>query len=299
MSPTFRAGIMASQISGHLASILGTSWSAGGTMPSTADWGGTCFGNSMFYVGINATTTSGASSPTGVTWTSRSNPSTNISGIKFGNGIFMGFGYPNIITTSTDGITWSLATASGITNPGANAYGLSAFICSDGTTSAASTTNNGSSWTSRTTSSGVHRFAGSSSRVCGVPSSGSTTTATTNLSTWTSGTLPSSSLWYDVAYGNGIFVTVAYTSGTKSAYSSDGLSWTASTLPATSNWTTCIWGGANWIAVGNNGQAATSLDAITWTSRSISTLFALGIAVSPTVAVVTSYGGNTSQRSTS
>jgi len=292
-------GIMASQISGHLANVFGTTWTAGGTLPSTANWRGAVYGNNIFYTGINASGTTGASSPTGATWTSRTVPTIDNSGTVFGNSIFMAFGYGNTIATSSDGITWSSATASGINNPEANCYGLSAFVVGEYlSTSLKSSVNNGSSWTTRTSSAVVQRLAGSSSLVVG-NTNGSTTTVTTDLATWTTGAMPSSTNWYGIAYGNGIFVSVSITSGTKAAYSTDGLTWTASTLPATSGWTICGWTGANWIALGNNGQAATSLDAITWTSRSIATLFSIQIGISPTTAVAVNYGGSTSQRSTS
>lgn len=299
MTPTL--GIMASQISGHLTPILGTTWVAGGNMPSSADWTGTAYGNSIFYAGINATGTAGASSPTGATWTSRSNPSTNLSATRFANGIFMGFGYPNIITTSSNGTSWSLATASGITNPVGATYGLSAFVASEnGSTSAASSVNNGSTWTARTTSTIVQKLAGSSSRIVGIPN-GTSSTATTNLTTWTTGTMPSSSNWYDVIAGNGIFVAVSVTSGTKAAYSSDGLSWTASTLPATGTWNCVLWAGANFAAFCNTGTtSATSLDGITWTSRTITNKWWFSGAVAPDRIVMVAYdASNVSTISTS
>ena len=45
----------------------------------------------------------------------------------------------------------------------------------------------------------------------------------------TARTLPSSSQWRDVAYGNGIFVAVSTTTSTAAASSPDGITWTART----------------------------------------------------------------------
>jgi hypothetical protein len=48
--------------------------------------------------------------------------------------------------------------------------------------------------------------------------------------TWTSSTLPSTTDWADVAYGNGLYVAVS-SAGSKSAYSRDAVTWTESLTP--------------------------------------------------------------------
>lgn len=298
-------GIMASQISGHLATYLGTTWTSGGAMPSTAAWAGLSYGNSIFVVAVDAAVTTAASSPTGVTWTART--LTGGSGafkIPFGNGIFMAIG--PVTVSSSDGITWAAtATNGGYANPGqSGAYGLGYFILSNsGTTAAKVSNNNGATWATRTLSAATQSQAGNSSIVVGVTNTGSTTSYSTDatLSTWTTGTLPSSSDWYSTTFGNGLFVTVSYTSGTKAASSTDGISWTARTLPVTASWVGITWAGSNWIAVASSGtNAATSTDAITWTTRTIGTgNYTAGVASSGTAAVAVIYSGSTSQRSTS
>ena len=57
-------------------------------------------------------------SPTGVTWTSRTSGfgSNNISRVAYGNGLWVAVGSQGTITTSTDGITWTARTANMSTN---------------------------------------------------------------------------------------------------------------------------------------------------------------------------------------
>lgn len=90
--------------------------------------------------------------------------------------------------------------------------------------------------------------------------------------TWTSVTIPNG-WWSDVAYGNGVFVAVAYkadmydTSGTTQAvYSKNGINWYKSTLPAAQNWTSVTYGDGKFVAVADSGNwAAYSTNGTTWT----------------------------------
>jgi hypothetical protein len=95
-------------------------------------------------------------------------------------------------------------------------------------------------------------------------------TSTTVTGIWTAGTLPSSSNWNSIAYGNNRFVAISNTSGTIAAYSLDGITWTASTLPATASWTKVTYGQGVFLAVSTTTAAATSPDGVTWTLRATS-----------------------------
>jgi hypothetical protein len=87
--------------------------------------------------------------------------------------------------------------------------------------------------------------------------------------TWTARTLPSSSNWRSVTYGNGVFVAVAVSS-TIAATSPDGITWTARTLPSPSNWSSVTYGNGVFVAVAHSSaSAATSPDGITWTARTL------------------------------
>ncbi|HMZ58479.1 MAG TPA: Ig domain-containing protein, partial [Leptospiraceae bacterium] len=92
---------------------------------------------------------------------------------------------------------------------------------------------------------------------------------TSNGSSWTARTLPSSSGWTSVTYGNGIFVTVS--TSTAAASSTDGITWTARTLPSSSNWSSVTYGNGVFVTLANSSStaAASSTDGITWTARTL------------------------------
>ena len=88
----------------------------------------------------------------------------------------------------------------------------------------------------------------------GSQSVGVTTTATAP-STFTASTMPSSSNWASVTYGNGYFVAVAY-STTAAAYSTNGITWTASTMPSSLYWGAVTYGNGYFVAVQASGTTA-------------------------------------------
>ena len=64
---------------------------------------------------------------------------------------------------------------------------------------------------------------------------------------------------------------VAMTYTTAAASSVDGITWTARTLPSSSTWRSAVWGTDKFVVVGyGTAIAATSPDGITWTSRTLS-----------------------------
>ena len=84
---------------------------------------------------------------------------------------------------------------------------------------------------------------------------------------WTQRALPVSADWRSVAYGNGVFVAVAYISSI-AATSTDGITWTQRVLPVRANWYSVTYGNGVFVAVANGSTiAATSTDGITWTQR--------------------------------
>ena len=81
---------------------------------------------------------------------------------------------------------------------------------------------------------------------------------------WWAVTLPSSSGWQSVTYGDGKFVAVG---SNKAAYSTNGATWTASTLPSSANWLSGTYGDGKFVAVTiNSDQAAYSTNGTTWTA---------------------------------
>ena len=76
-----------------------------------------------------------------------------------------------------------------------------------------------------------------------------------SLPSWTQTTLPASTSWQSVTYGNGKFVAVAYGS-TFAAYSDDGINWTETTMPTSTNWQSVTYGNGKFVAVTDNSNIA-------------------------------------------
>jgi hypothetical protein len=215
-------------------------------MPSGATWNavasglfddGSSVGKVSRFVAVSGgTSTAGAYSEDGITWSSSSLvTSADWVDVTFGAGKFVAISGDGPVRISNDGENWdqtgTLVTGVGFVSV---AYGKGKFVAVK-------------------------------------PASNSVNYSTTGTGTWTAGTLPSSSNWNSIAYGNNRFVAVSSTSGTIAAYSLDGITWTASTLPATASWTKVTYGQGLFLAVSTTTAAATSPDGITWTTRTTST----------------------------
>jgi hypothetical protein len=89
--------------------------------------------------------------------------------------------------------------------------------------------------------------------------------------TWTRRTFPSTQTTFDVAFGGGKYVVAGTaTSGVDKGLfvSSDGINWSpiVSTSLGTTTWKGVTYGAGKFVAVGENGQIATSNDAVIWTA---------------------------------
>ena len=101
----------------------------------------------------------------------------------------------------------------------------------------------------------------------GIPAPTSMPTLTLG-SPWTEGTGIASANWKAIAYGDGIFVAIAYGSNV-SATSPDGVTWTPRTLPSSQQWSSICYGNALFVAVAADSNTAIhSPDGITWTASS-------------------------------
>ena len=81
-------------------------------------------------------------------------------------------------------------------------------------------------------------------------------------------TIPVSTTWFSVTYGNGVFVAVNNTN--IAATSPDGITWTQRALPVSANWQSVTYGNGVFVAVAyGSAIAATSPDGITWTQRAL------------------------------
>jgi hypothetical protein len=145
-------------------------------------------------------------------------------------------------------------------------FGGSLFVAAPMTGTAAWTSPDGSTWTSRTfpASGAYSKYAyGAGLHLCSV--SGSTTAASSpDGVTWTARTLGAA--YNDITFGGSVFVGVAGT--TVAGSSPDGIAWTPRTLPTSQGWTTAKHNGAVFLAIGgSSNNFATSTDGITWTAR--------------------------------
>jgi hypothetical protein len=88
---------------------------------------------------------------------------------------------------------------------------------------------------------------------------------------WTIRTSAADNAWYNVTYGNGLFVAVAYNGSRNRVMTSpDGITWTTRTSAANNAWYSVTYGNSIFVAVASSGsgnRVMTSPDGITWTAR--------------------------------
>jgi hypothetical protein len=125
-------------------------------------------------------------------------------------------------------------------------------------------------WTLGTTAgTGANTLTATSTGLAGSPVT-FIATAVVGASTqvWTSRTSAADNQWFNVAYGNGLWVAVAIT-GIGSARvmtSPDGINWTIRNGAGTNQWLDVVYANNLWVAVGNTfSRAMSSPDGINWT----------------------------------
>lgn len=86
--------------------------------------------------------------------------------------------------------------------------------------------------------------------------------------TWTAPTFPSRQ-WQAIAYGNGVFAALSYLNGTtgQAMTSPDGITWTSRNTASNQDWRAICYGGGQFVAVCTGGTTMTSPDGINWTSH--------------------------------
>lgn len=103
------------------------------------------------------------------------------------------------------------------------------------------------------------------SKICVISTNNIYTAISSDGLTWEEGALPTSRTWRGCAFGVGIFITVASGSD-KCAISSDGLSWVEHTLPLSSNWIGVEFNGVYFLTVSSipGVNFLISTDGIAW-----------------------------------
>jgi hypothetical protein len=244
------------------------------------------------YVAIRGSSTVGATSEDGVSWTTRTSLMPSVeTWSAMAAGLFddnsslskvsrfvavAGVAANTKGAYSDDGITWSatsMVTSAAWVDV---AFGAQKFVAVSSDVTTVRISNDGENWdqTGTLTTTGFTAIAYGKNRFVAIKRGSSVAnyaTSTTVTGTWTAGALPSSSNWESIAYGNNRFVAISNTNGAIAAYSLDGITWTASTLPATADWYKVTYGQGVFLAVSESTAAATSPDGITWTTRTTST----------------------------
>ena len=242
-------------------------------LPSSATWTNIAYGNGIFVVTATGAGTTAAAYSTnyGTTWTSATLPtSANWSSITYGNGTFVaianggqlvatqaltggGASSPPPANTFTVGSTTNISAGQIVTGTGLPA----------GTTVTNVNTGNGTITVSNaftTQGSGNYLF---------YSTVGSAAAYSLNGSSWTASTLPSSTNWTSITFGQQTFVAVSSTSATP-AYSANGSTWYSSNIAITS--TIVVYGQGVFTAFNAGSTVAwTSEDCLQWDRQFVTT----------------------------
>jgi len=229
-------------------------WTAGtNALPSTAAWSALAFGEGKFVVVSTTSSTAAASSTDGLSWTSRTLPSSaNWLGVAYdsvnGNFAAVSGGSSTSAAYSTDGETWNSATLPSTGDWRCIAAGGGKLVALRyGSTEGAYSTDGGQSWNACTT-------------------------------------LPVTGNWTSITYGNGTFVAVS-TGGTVALTSTNGIDWTQRVLPVSGNWSSVAYSnGLKLFAAITNATTnglATSYDGISWTGRTLTSAAYTSVCETP------------------
>ncbi len=225
-------------------SLDGQTWTAGGLMPSAANWSSTAaglIGTTNYWVAVASgpSTAAAYSVDAGVTWVAATLPTNaNWSAVTYNNGSFVAVATGGTAAAfSIDGITWTAATlpaSAGWSDVTSGLIGSSVYFVAvaSGSTSAAFSVDGGAGWVAM-------------------------------------GALPASTTWSTVTFGNSRFVAVARNTSV-AAISTNGTSWTSVTLPTSANWNCSTFGNDTFVIVADGGtQALTSFTGETgsWSDR--------------------------------
>lgn len=239
------------------------------TLPDSGPWVNIAFGGGVFIAirpsyTPNIVPTPPSPSPSAIAysgngslWT-RVNISLSCNLIAYGNGRFVGFRTSSdneIIYSSNNGVTWTIASLPISLGFRAVTYGNGRFVAigttnslysNDGITWVATTLPISGAWQSVTYGGG--RF------VC-VANTGYGIYSDDGGETWTQFSLPSTgSDWRRVAYGNGVFVATIGISGF--GYSNNGIDWQVLPMPSSGNWWPIEFGGNKFAALTNGTNIA-------------------------------------------
>ncbi|MBK9502653.1 MAG: hypothetical protein IPO06_25375 [Leptospiraceae bacterium] len=174
--------------------VPGSTWTAR-TLPSSQVWRSVTYANGVFVAVGNGTAV--ATSPDGITWTDRTMPSSALWwSVTYGNGVFVavagGTSLSTAAATSPDGITWTSRTLPNSLYWNSVTFGNGVFVAVATLNSVAATSPDGITWTARL------------QVTTWFSAAGGWLSGRRHPRTWTARTLPVSTTWTPVTYGNGI-----------------------------------------------------------------------------------------------
>ncbi len=237
-----------------------------------------CYGNGKF-VGVPNNNATLAVSTNGLIWTSQTLPSIGVwRDIAYGNGYWVlisntidaGDTTQKVLYSNSDLATWKKTTMPSSATWTKVVYGNGVFIAMASNGTLARSTNFGASWS---TVGPAGPFSASDitygANIFSLIVSGSTTVyySTDAGVTWTSSTMPRSTNWSAIAYGNGRFVAIATTVG-KAAYSHDSITWSESNYDVGGSHLS--YGNGLFVATGDESSGPFSYiteDGLTWDTK--------------------------------
>ena len=204
-------------------------------MPTAGYWSTSAYGNSTFVATVNFGTSAATSTdgitwtlitlPASAAWHATT----------YGNGVFVLVSTSTTAATSTDGITWTLRTLPSASYWYGVAYGNGVFVTAGNGTANAATSTDGITWTARTIPTGNWEQMAFGNGVFVTPGRlvGNAAYSTDGI-TWATSTIAGGGQFAEITFGNGKFVAAYGDGGSSSsaAVSTNGITWTINTFPA-------------------------------------------------------------------
>ena len=239
----------------------GSSWD-NGTSGTTRELYEIAFGSNSF-VAVGERGRHSYSSNNGTSWDNGTWSDTDhVTGVEFGNNIFIGSSSTNLTKSTDNGANWNLIGA-GLKVYDV-AFGNSMFLACGAEGAIVTTSDNGSSWTTRTSGASTSTLYGitfGNNQFFSVGSSGKLIKSINNGSSWSTVDSTVTKSLYSIVFGNSTFVGVGYK--TVIVSTDNGSTFTEKENTLTFNDVT--FGNGVFAAVGDDEKIYTSTDGDTWT----------------------------------
>ena len=239
----------------------GSSWD-NGTSGTTREFYEIAYGDNTF-VAVGQSGRHSYSSNNGTSWDNGTWSDTDhVTGVEFGNNTFIGSSSTNLTKSTDNGANWNLIGA-GLKVYDV-AFGNSMFLACGAEGAIVTTSDNGSSWTTRTSGASTNSLYGitfGSNQFFSVGSSGKLIKSINNGSSWSNVDSTVSNSLYSIVFGNSTFVAVGYR--TVIVSTDNGSTFTEMENRYTFNDVT--YGNGVFVAVGDDENIYTSTDGDDWT----------------------------------